>query len=307
MKRIIVSPYVKLVKENYAMWKFLSKKKIIQSPLLLYRAQYFFKIKLGQNLAMRSFRKKGLFISTHIETYAYCNRKCSFCFNHDRFPQRSLGIMSESIWKRIIDELSELRFSGKISPYYYGEPLLDKRLSSVIAYAREKCPISFIEINTNGDFLTEKRLLDLIKNGINRILVTNYYSVGIEDRPPSAVMRATKRLIYLAKKYPQFVELRNWYDMMLINRCGVIFNKENTRKNDPCLRPLSQLVIDWQGNVILCCNDYYSEYRIGNVEKESILDLWRKARFNYFREILESGNREKIKICAGCDVAGEIE
>lgn len=214
--------------------------------------------------------------------------------------------MSENVWKKIIDELCEIRYRGKISPYFYGEPLLDKRLCSLISYARKKCPLSFIQLNSNGDFLTEKLLLDLIKSGVDKILVTNYYSVGFKKKSRSVIKKQTERLEYISKKYPQFVKLRNWRNIEFVNRIGLIRRGINPRKNEPCLHPCFQLVIDWQGNVILCCNDYYSECILGNVTNGSILDIWKTQRFNDLRRLLRAGEREKIKICAGCDGRGDM-
>ena len=308
MKKSIFSYCEKIVKANYKMWWFLKEKKIAQNPLILYRALYLFKIRLGQYLALKKYRKDGLFVSVHIETCAYCNRKCSFCLNSDRYPNRELGFMPIKLWKKIIDELSEIKYKGKISPYYYGEPFLDKRLSEMISYAKKKCPYSYIQLNSNGDFLTEKLLLDLIENGVDKILVTNYGKVGIPKNTPKInIEKENKRLEYLYNKYPQFLRLRGWKAIDFVNRRGLVFKRPNLRKNDPCLYPSYQLVIDWKGDVLLCCNDYYAEFVMGNAAKESILDIWKTQRFKNFRDVLKSGKREKIKICADCDVIGDFE
>lgn len=307
MKQILTWIYKNIVVfQHYNMWKLLRQKKIAQNPLHLYRAKYILKRWLGNILSARAYCRQGLFLSVHIETIAYCNRKCKFCLNNDKFPDREQGLMSLNIWKKIINELSEIGYCGKISPYYYGEPLLDKRLCHLISYARKKCPLSFIQVNSNGDFLTEKLLVDLIRSGVDKILVTNYYGVGVKKKSRTAIMKDTERLEYLTKKYPQFVKLRNWKDIEFVNRIGLIRKGVNPRKNEPCHHPFFELVIDWKGNVILCCNDYYSECIIGNVAQDSIVATWKAPRFDSFRRLLRAGEREKIKICAGCDGHSEL-
>jgi radical SAM protein with 4Fe4S-binding SPASM domain len=92
-----------------------------------------------------------------------------------------------------------------------------------------------------------------------------------------------------------------------MNRAGAIFKRNNPRKNEPCQRPSCQLIIDWQGNVILCCNDYYSEFKLGNINEKSIIDIWRNSQFKEYRKALESGKREAIKLCAGCDCIGVLD
>jgi radical SAM protein with 4Fe4S-binding SPASM domain len=308
MKKILLSPYTKLVKEHRTMWKTLRKKGVVKIPLLLYRALYIYKRWRARKLTVRTHKKTGRFLSLHIDVYSTCNRKCDFCFNHDRFPDKKQGVMSEAVWTKIIDELADMGYTGKLSPYYYGEPLLDKRLNTLIAYAKKRLPLCFIQINTNGDLLTEERLLGLIESGLDRVKVTDYENIGISKKvSESRISEQTKRLQYLAEKYPLFVYFRNWKEIHLMNRAGAIYKRKNPRKNEPCQRPSCQLIIDWQGNVILCCNDYYSEYKLGNVNEESIIDIWQKPRFKEYRRALESGKREAIKICAGCDCVGILD
>ena len=85
-------------------------------------------------------RMTGFFSDVNIETYGYCNRQCSFCFNNDKYPKREIGVMEEEIFRRIIDELGNLDFSGRVGLHHYGEPLLDDRLPQFIEYVRKKCP-----------------------------------------------------------------------------------------------------------------------------------------------------------------------
>ena len=233
--------------------------------------------------------KGGIFTSANIETYAYCNRKCSFCFNNDRFPNRERGIMSTDVWEKIIEELSSINFAGRISPHHYGEPLLDKRLPELISFARGKCPYAEIHFSSNGDFLTEELLLELMKKGLDSILVSNYDDF---EKP---------NLIELCKKYPAHVRYRSHKDMWLQNKAGVVLDRKSENRNIPCLRPSTQLVINWKGNIVLCCNDYYEKHVFGNVKNESILKVWNSDEFNEYRRILKQGHRAKIDICENCD------
>lgn len=232
-----------------------------------------------------------IFTSTNIELYGHCNRKCNFCFNSNRFPPRDVGIMAESLWKKIIDELSAIQYTGRISPYFYGEPLLDKRIVELVFYARKRCPYSRIFISSNGDVLSEELLVGLIESGMDEILVTNYDDFEKE------------RIITLYKKYPRFVHYRNYKEIDLKNRGGSLFEKSTDKINLPCLRPSRQLVINWKGNVLLCCNDYYEQYIFGNVNNKSILEIWKDNDFIKCRNILSQlGGRKQIDICKKCDM-----
>lgn len=233
----------------------------------------------------------GLFTSINLETYGHCNRKCDFCFHSNSFPNRDAGIMDEDIYYKIIDELSQLNFAGRISPHFYGEPLLDKRIIKFISYIRKKCPYAYIRFSSNGDMLTEELLIKLIKNGLDKILITNYDDFEKND------------LLKLSQKYSDYIKYRNYKDINIVNRAGRLFNIKNKNINKPCLRPSNQLVINWKGNVLLCCNDYYEEYIFGNIKNESIVKIWDSNQFKKYREILrKKAGRNKIDICKNCDM-----
>ena len=101
------------------------------------------------------------FTTCTVETYSRCNRKCVFCYNSDAYPEREHGTMSEETYMKLIDDLARLHFRGRLSPHFYGEPLLDTRLPELISYAKKRCPNCYILVSTNGDFLTEELLKKL--------------------------------------------------------------------------------------------------------------------------------------------------
>ena len=201
--------------------------------------------------------------------------------------------MEESTWNKIIDALASLNYCGRISPHLYGEPLLDERLPALIDYARKKCPNAYIAINTNGDLLNESLFKRLLAKGADALIVTNY------DREEKL------ELELLAKRYPLHMHLRNCGDFKIVNRAGKIFDQKIT-SSLPCLRPASQLIINWKGEVLLCCNDFYARYVMGAIAEESIPEIWKNQKFGSYRNDLRLGHRSKIEICRFCDDPGKI-
>ena len=236
-------------------------------------------------------RKRGIFRTTNIETYAFCNRKCDFCFNNERFQDRDKGIMEESLYFKIIDELASINYAGRISPHFYGEPLLDKRLTKFVAYARQKCPNAYIRFGTNGDFLTRNLLVELVHCGVSRVFVTNYDDIKKEN------------LTKLSQEFSEHIVLRSYKDMCVVNKAGAIFDKENPNIDKPCLQPSSQLVVNWKGNVLLCCNDYYEQHIFGNANDKTTFEIWKSKEFKKYRKLLKKqGGRRQIDICRNCDL-----
>ncbi len=231
--------------------------------------------------------------SVNMETYCFCNRKCYFCFFHERFPRREQGIMEEKTYKKIIDDLAKIKFCGRVSPHNYGEPLMDKRLPSLIEYTKEKLPNCFIYIATNGDFLTDPLFRNLIRKGVDHFFITDYDD---EEKP---------FLRLISEECPLHVTLRKVESIKKYDRAGKIYNMKSELVN-PCLRPSGQLTVNWKGDVILCCNDFYSDFVFGNVNNSNLIDIWQSTKFDSYRKILLKGQRSKISICHHCDNEGDI-
>jgi 8-amino-3,8-dideoxy-alpha-D-manno-octulosonate transaminase len=201
--------------------------------------------------------------------------------------------MTQETYRKIIDELAELKFQGRLSPHSYGEPLLDKRLPELVEYAKKKIPYCYLDIYTNGDYLDENLLKVLISKGADHFFITNYDD---EEKPV---------LNMLANKYPFHIALRSHKDFEKIDRAGGIY-KKGLKLNAPCLRPSSQLIIHWNGDVVLCCQDFYGKYCFGNINRNSLQEIWSSAYFTQCRTELSRGNRSCMTICEYCEDDGGI-
>lgn len=234
------------------------------------------------------------FNSVEIETITMCNRRCIHCPNHyyDRGTYEKLKLMDERLYFKIIDELAGFNYNGLICPHFYGEPLLDKRLPNLLEYTREKLPNCKIVIHTNGDLLT----IDLYKtliHSVTRFVVTQYDPDMKEN---------IKELIGYRKKNQDDIsfDYRKVGEINLNNRSGLI-KLSNTKNRVVCHIPSNILTIDYNGNIILCCNDYFSNHRFGNLKDESIMDIWNKEDFIESRKWIREGEF-KLKICQDCEL-----
>lgn len=236
-----------------------------------------------------------MFNNLDIDINTTCNRRCSYCPNstYDRGLKKNEKLMEIEVYHKIINDLAEINFTGVISPLFYGEPLLRKDLIEIVKYTREKLPKSTIKLNSNGDFLTVEKYLDLIKAGINKFIITQH---GEEHSPNMLTL-----LAYIKKnpnKKVRFVYHKYEEDEPLYNRGGLV----KLKKVDPvprCHKPDNPLVIDWDGNIVLCCNDYFSSVKFGNVKDKKIMDIWNKKSFKKVRKDLKASNF-KLEICKKC-------
>jgi len=236
-----------------------------------------------------------------LETTTYCNLRCSFCpnSNHERGLQKNEKQMDKEVFMKIIDELAEIEYRGKVALYSYGEPCTDNRLPELIQYAKQKLPNSFVEINSNGFLLTVELYQTLVRAGIDKIYVSQY-----TDKMPSSVVKVYEFL----KENPEFPD-RIQYRIfnaetypLLSNRGGEIEMEQSVNYERPiCGYPHHAQTIDWEGNWVLCCNDYHSSIKFGNLGKETIMQVWNKPYFKKIREDTNNGiyDLEICKVCVG--------
>lgn len=113
-----------------------------------------------------------IFRQVLIETRTDCNNHCKFCPH--AFNKKTLGIMSWECYKKIIDQLSDINYNGRIALMLSNEPLLEDRMEDMIVYARQKSPRFFLDMTTNGTLLTVDRLDKFFKLGLDNININDY-------------------------------------------------------------------------------------------------------------------------------------
>lgn len=228
------------------------------------------------------------FWSVAIEISTYCNRRCYYCPNSRYDTPREY--MSEELFKKIIQNLKEVGYKGSVTYELYGEPLLDERLVDFIRYSRDNLPRgAFLKVLSNGDELTMELFERLIDAGMKEILIT------LHDLDPTSMM---KKLQPMIDKHPSHIRLKTIHNSSyLLNRGGAI-EIHGGAKIKKCFY-LSCAVIDYEGNVILCCNDYLHAHKFGNVREERIEDIWKKKEFAKIRQQARKG-RPALEICRQC-------
>jgi radical SAM protein with 4Fe4S-binding SPASM domain len=68
----------------------------------------------------------------------------------------------------------------------------------------------------------------------------------------------------------------------------------------PCPFIFERLNIDSRGNVMVCGYDISANTSMGNVNTESIRDIWHGEGFRFYRDKHLAGRGKDIALCAGC-------
>ena len=119
---------------------------------------------------------KSAFLPSIIEfsTSGLCNRKCIFCPRSAPDYEHINGHLSLENIDKLSSELEVYEKDFYFLFYGFSEPLLTKHLEELISIIRSKHNNSTIEINTNTDLLTQKRIKSLFDSGLTSIRCSIY-------------------------------------------------------------------------------------------------------------------------------------
>jgi 8-amino-3,8-dideoxy-alpha-D-manno-octulosonate transaminase len=228
-----------------------------------------------------------------IETAARCNRRCCYC-PVSTHPARE-GQMSAELFAKIVSDLRTMGFRGTMSFHFYNEPLLDERLETFIQLAHRELPEAYLLLYTNGDALTSARAESLIAARLGHIRVSLHDS--------AAEARLMRLLDGLESRLAQRISPVRYYDQSLAldNRCGTIALPSWARLPDRLAgcHNITSMVIDWQGRVPLCCNDFLVANPLGDVNESSVQEIWDRSRPLRREIFLGNFQLEACRICTG--------
>jgi radical SAM protein with 4Fe4S-binding SPASM domain len=67
-----------------------------------------------------------------------------------------------------------------------------------------------------------------------------------------------------------------------------------------CPFPFQYMCVLFNGDVLLCCNDWNRRVIVGNAKEEPLRQIWTSSRMNHIRQLLLEGRSEDIPSCRGC-------
>jgi MoaA/NifB/PqqE/SkfB family radical SAM enzyme len=203
---------------------------------------------------------------------------------------------TETIYKTL-NELSEANFKGLISFHFYNEVFTDKRIFEFFKKCQDLGLNNYLV--TNGDFLTVENVERLSHYNIKEFTLSLYDSKNRKDFEERA------------KEYIEKYKL-NQYDWELVilnggedftNRAGYVKHTEEKYElpvKAACSKIIKKIDVRYDGEVVMCCLDYYGLHPIGNIKDENIIDIWYSDKRREQLNDLAAGKREKYKLCSGC-------
>lgn len=234
-----------------------------------------------------------------------CNRTCSFCprSNPEIYPNLNLNMKLETA-QLISDQLLKGGYDGEVTVTGFGEPTLNKNILDIISIFSSRFTTSMV---TNGDNLLSGKidLQDVVDSGLDILIVDCYDGSEHFKKLYDLLLPLDKKVNYKIRDMFDDGSSSLFEELKLNNRGGILGEVQSIQR--PCNLPMYKAMIDWNGDVLLCCNDWSRQEKgLGNILVEDFSKLWTSSRLDSIRKELIKGNRKNIPACSGCNVDGLI-
>jgi hypothetical protein len=202
--------------------------------------------------------------------------------NHERYEHLdTTRTLNDGMIVRLAARLYAMGFGGMVAWHYYNEPLTQAdRMFRLMAYIKEQSPQARFLLWTNGTLVPP----DCSQfAAFDQIHVTDYRQFG---HAPKFVERLS-RVCGAVHVHPGRLDQR---------LAGL--GPEDSR---PCVRPFTEFVVDYYGNVHLCCYDWRGLASPGNVfttPLDKIFQRWAKIREAVSRNAMLPIAPEACRRCA---------
>ncbi len=282
-----------------------------------------------------SLNTKPVFIQ--VEPSSICNLRCAKCIQTKNDWDK--GLMDFDFFKEIIDKISQFNSEAGVGIYGLGESLIHPRLIDMIKYAKTKG--LKVTIHTNATLLTPKFSEEIIESKLDSLIFSvDGYEKEIYERLHEGgkfeeVVENIKQFLQIKlkkkSKIPyteiqsiEYGELmndlgikvkrerfKNLFKGLSLNNFELIFYhnwggkvkefKKEKRKYTICTFPWYYLFVRYNGDVIPCAMDCYSQYKLGNLKEKSFGEIWNSEKMMNLRNKLHQKKYFELLICKNCD------
>lgn len=276
-----------------------------------------------------------------VDPSAACNFSCKFCFNKDK-SKTYHNIMSYEMFEKIINDLKTFPEKLKVLRLYKeGEPLLNKDLPKMIAYAKKMEISETIDFTTNGSMLSSRKNLELINAGLDAINISvqgiseaQYFNISgvkidfkkyvenirhlYKNKNNCRVLIKSNDINIPKQDEENFYEIfGDICDEISIEKVVPIWNdvdisdvktefdlgiyNQNINDIQVCPYIFYSMAINSDGSVSSCFSDWQHLNIIGNINDESVYDIWNGERLKNLRIAHLKKNRDIYETCKRCN------
>lgn len=273
-----------------------------------------------------------------IETVGRCNAKCDFC-PHGGLD-RKFTAMPDALFDKIIHELQEIpsHLPTRIFPNVVNEPFMDKKIFQRLCHINEALPKTKLTIFTNFNVLPKGAIekirgirnmewLNISFNAANKKEYEDIMAIDFDRTVGNLkqLMAANRKKPFLEHPvvlsrvadhtgrdetygaecralFADFSE-RADYVVHVKNRHNWLATTEDAQSRIPHAFPCGawfDINILCTGVVPLCCADADARFAIGDVNENTVLEIYNTPEFKTLRQ--NETTREGIDHCGSCSL-----
>ena len=265
--------------------------------------------------------------SVIIEPTNRCNMRCRSChfWGEGVERHRAVGSIDPELARAMIEEISHWDAEVDLMLTGAGEPLLHPEICQMISWAAEAGNIS-VGILSNGLLMDPETAERLVESGIHWI------GFSVDGADPEryswyrgaeleVVERHIEHLLSLRKGgrprvFLNMVAIPNSDPLAFVERWRGRVDEVKVSTFRPvgsrsvlgkcnvalCENLFTMMVVTWEGEVALCCEDIWADCVVGRFPQRSLEEIWRGEPFERFRDLHRRYEMEKIPLCATCDM-----
>jgi radical SAM protein with 4Fe4S-binding SPASM domain len=195
-----------------------------------------------------------------------------------------------------------------------------------VKYIKDKDPDAQIELFTNGVPATPKKLWDLHEAGLGCIVFSlnavrpeqHEKIMGLKGKFDKVCENITKATeldwdvrVHAVEDGKNFTTEDSqtlkavWGDLCkpvgVGNWAGDLdFNYTDFKPNEACHRALTSIYVMWDGQVTMCCFDPTGKTIFGDLNTNTLRQIYASKRYVKFREDHFTNNADRYEQCRGC-------
>lgn len=277
--------------------------------------------------------------SLQIEVTNACNFHCLMCPFHgpEKASGRAVGFIDPDRYRRVVSEFRD--WGGNlVIPQGAGESFLHPDFPALLEYTKRESGLR-VAFTTNGSRVSSGDLDMLIDLGVDEVgfsvdalspEVFRTITGGDLAHVEATVEKLCElrrshhsgtpliRVLLVAQDYNRReieAYIQRWLpvvDEVVIQACRTHAGRtlETPRKEPrkPCRHLFDTAFVQWDGEMVICCEDWESVSSIGNVFDKGLRALWRNSELESFRRNQKRGIFSPPSICRQCEAwAGGME
>lgn len=270
---------------------------------------------------------------THIdlELSNACNLSCPMCYTTlDEFKSNvKKAIMDFQLFKKIVDECVQHKSHYSIRLSWRGEPFLNPNILDMIKYAKNK-GIREVSTLTHGGFLTPEKFEELVDIGLDWLTISfdgvdetyeeiraplkydeavekirKYHEIKKRRHSVKPVIKVQGIWPAVAKNPEKFLSTFSPIVDQVASSPLLDYLRNDTDieyiENFTCPVLYQRMTVDAFGQVKLCFNDEMGSVTVGDLNLQTVENVWKGERLQNARKIhLKHKGVQELSPCKNC-------